>query len=65
MAERQRGQAEAQYVGVAEVADYAARDERLDDFIGVRVAEGDMAAAFPWVRRGYAFQAGNRSCGVD
>ncbi len=65
MAERQRRQAEAQYVGIAKVADNAARDERLHDFIGMWVAEGDMAAAFCGVGGGDAFKACGGSGGVE
>ena len=39
------GEAEAQDIGIAEVADHAACDERLADRIGFRMAEGELAAA--------------------
>ena len=45
MAQRQRRQAEAQNIGIAKVADDTLRNERLDDFIGMGMAERDMAAA--------------------
>jgi hypothetical protein len=45
VADVQRGQAEADDVGRAEVADDAARDQRLADFVGVGVAEADLCPA--------------------
>ena len=39
------GEAEAQDVGVAEIADHLAGDQRLAQFVGVFVAERELAAA--------------------
>ena len=44
-AEIERRQAEADHVGRAEIADHVGGDQRLADLEGVRVAEGDVAAA--------------------
>src|SRR4051812_1436464 len=51
-AEIERGEAEADDVGRAEVADHAGGDQRLADFEGVGVAEGDVAAALLGQPRG-------------
>lgn len=41
----ERREAEAQHVGLAVVADHAARDQRLHDFIAVRMLEARLRAA--------------------
>ena len=48
----ERGEAEAGDVGVAEVADDPAGDQRLDDAVRVRVAQRDLAAATVVLARG-------------
>ena len=65
MAERQWGQAETQDIGVTEVPDDAARYQCLHNFIGVRVAEGDVAAALAGIGRRHAFKSSGGSCGVE
>ena len=51
-AEIERGEAEADHVGRAEIADHLVGDQRLADFEGVGVAEGDVAAALLRARAG-------------
>ena len=46
-----RREAQAEDVGVAEIADHAAGDQRLAERVGLRVAEGELAAALGWVGR--------------
>src|SRR5690606_5894153 len=45
IAQVQRRESEAQYFGLAVVADDAARDQRLHDRIALRMADADVAAA--------------------
>src|SRR5215218_5207857 len=57
-AEVERGQAEADHVRRAEVADHAGGDQGLADFERMFVGEADVAAALLLTARGYAFEFG-------
>ena len=48
----ERRKAEAHQVRRAEIADHAARDQRLHHCIAFAMGEADVAAALRWVARG-------------
>src|SRR3546814_15935571 len=54
--EIERGQPEAYDIGIAEIADHPARDQRLADRMGIGVAKADMAPARGRVARADARQ---------